>query len=122
MTPCQIAIICHETNRAFCAQLGDLSQPCWDGAPEWQKTSAVNGVMFHLANPDAVASHSHDERLKEKAATGWKYGPVKDPDKKEHPCIVPFDQLPPEQQAKDTLFKSVVESLRQLVPVNAAAE
>jgi hypothetical protein len=36
---------------------------------------------------------------------------VKNPDKKEHPAIVPFDQLPPQEQAKDRLFRAVVRAL-----------
>lgn len=115
MTTEQIAIVCHEANRAYCATLGDNSQPAWADAPEWQRTSAVNGVRFHLANPAAAPSHSHEEWLKEKEATGWKYGPVKDPDKKEHPCFVPYDQLPAEQQAKDALFIAVVKALTPLL-------
>jgi hypothetical protein len=114
MTPEQIAKVCHETNRAYCETLGDISQPRWEEAPNWQRTSAVNGVAFHLENPGSKPSHSHDEWLKEKEATGWKYGPTKDPAKKEHPCFVPYDQLPESQKAKDALFVGVVNALRAL--------
>ena len=110
-----IAAVCHETNRAFCRTLGDESQPTWEDAPDWQCASAINGVNFHLANPDAGPSHSHQEWLKEKQADGWQFGPVKDPAKKEHPCIVPYEALPKEQQAKDALFIAVVNALRGLL-------
>lgn len=36
-----------------------------------------------------------------KAADGWRYGPFKDPVAKTHPCMVPYDKLPPEQRVKD---------------------
>ena len=108
----QIACVCHEVNRAYCQALGDNSQPSWVDAPEWQRSSAINGVQFHLANPDAGPDHSHIEWLKEKEATGWKFGPVKDPEKKEHPCFVPYDQLPVEQKAKDYIFRAVVHALK----------
>jgi hypothetical protein len=111
MTVEQIARVCHETNRAYCETLGDHSQLPWASAPNWQQISAINGVRFHLDNPDAKPSHSHDEWLKEKQATGWKFGPVKDAEKKEHPCFVPYDELPVEQQAKDSLFIGVVHAL-----------
>ncbi len=107
-----IAQICHEANRAYCATIGDFSQPSWANAPDWQKNSAINGVNFHLDNPDALPSQSHDNWLAEKVADGWKYGPVKDPAKKEHPCCVPYDQLPPEQRRKDALFIAVVNACR----------
>ncbi|HEY8213281.1 MAG TPA: hypothetical protein VIG36_04015, partial [Methylocystis sp.] len=68
----EIARVAHEINRAYCAALGDLSQPAWEDAPDWQKSSAINGVAFHRANPDAGPDHSHNEWLKEKATTGWK--------------------------------------------------
>ena len=101
-------MMCHEVNRAYCQALGDTSQPAWDDAPAWQRDSAMNGVAFHLQNPGAGPDHSHNEWLKEKEATGWKYGPIKDPELKEHPCFVPYDRLPTDQKAKDYLFRATV--------------
>ncbi len=112
MTNEQIAKVCHEVNRAYCQALGDDSQPIWEDAPDWQKESAVNGVAFHIANPDAGPDHSHNAWLREKEAAGWKYGPVKDAEKKEHPCFVPYDQLPTDQKAKDYIFRSIVHVLQ----------
>ena len=106
-----IAKVAHEINRAYCEALGDTSQPAWEQAPNWQRDSAINGARFHLDNPNASPSHSHESWLAEKAATGWKYGPVKDPEAKEHPCFVPYDELPVEQRAKDYLFRAVVHVL-----------
>ena len=108
----QIARVAHEINRAYCAALGDNSQPAWEDAPDWQKTSAVAGVEFHIANPSAGPDHSHQSWLAVKEAEGWKYGPLKDPDKKEHPCFVPYTDLPVEQKAKDYLFRAVVHALK----------
>lgn len=112
MKPEEIARVCHEVNRAYCQALGDQSQKPWEEAPDWQVKSAINGVIFHLANPDAGADHSHKEWLKEKEANGWRYGEVKDEVEKTHPCIVPFDDLPVAQQAKDFIFRSIVHVLR----------
>ena len=92
----KIARVTHEINRAYCQALGDFSQPAWEDAPEWQRDSALNGVTMHLENPDAEPEASHENWLKEKEADGWVYGPVKNPEKKEHPCMVPFSDLPRE--------------------------
>jgi RyR domain len=108
----QIARVAHEVNRAYCESIGDRSQPAWESAPDWQRKSAVHGVYFHCQNPDASPSASHDNWLKDKLADGWKYGPVKDPEQKKHPCCVPYDQLPQEQRSKDFLFRAVVHALK----------
>ena len=110
----QVASICHEANRAYCRTIGDTTQPSWDEAPEWQRQSAIRGVEFHLAalrrGERPSPSASHESWLEEKRQAGWTYGPVKDPDKKEHPCFVPYEGLPAEQQAKDYIFCGIVEA------------
>lgn len=106
-----IARVCHEANRAYCLTLGDTSQLAWESAPEWQRANAIASVIFNLGNPSAPASASHESWLKEKAASGWKYGAVKDAEKKEHPCFVPCLELPEAQRRKDHLFKAIVGAL-----------
>lgn len=117
MLVADVARVCHEVNRAYCLSLGDFSQASWNDAPEWQRTSAINGVRFHLDNPDSPPSASHESWLKEKIDSGWTYGPVKNPDTKEHPCCVPYDQLPVEQRAKDFIFSSIVRELAAEIKV-----
>lgn len=118
MTTEQIARVCHEVNRAYCASLGDHSQPAWEDAPQWQRDSAIAGVVFIESNPDAKPSASHESWLAQKTADGWKYGAVKNAETKEHPCFVPYDELPVEQKAKDYIFGAVV---RSLLPATIAA-
>lgn len=103
-----IAKLAHETNRAYCMFLGDMSQPTWEDAPEWQRDSAMNGVRFHRGNPDARPEDSHESWMAEKVADGWVYGEVKDPEAKTHPCIKPYDELPEAQRLKDHLFLAIV--------------
>ena len=112
------AKICHQANKALCETIYDNSQVDWEKAPEWQKESAIKGVSFCIDNPDAPPSANHDSWLKEKSDNGWVYGEVKDADKKTHPCCVPFEKLPPKQQAKDYLFKAIVKSLEIIIEKN----
>jgi RyR domain len=109
----QIARVCHEANRAYCASIGDNSQKPWLEVEQWQRDSAIQGVRYALANPAAPASAQHDAWLADKERDGWKFGPVKDPEKKEHPCFVPYEQLPAEQKIKDYLFMAVVTAFVQ---------
>ena len=108
----EIAKVCHEVNRAYCQAIGDDSQKPWDEAPEWQRESARMGVDLHLMVPELGPEASHISWMQNKLEEGWSYGDVKDEDAKTHPCLVPFDQLPVEQQAKDYIFLAIVHALR----------
>lgn len=112
-----IAQVAHEINRAYCASLGDTTQPAWDDAPDWRKASALVGVDMHLANPDATPEQSHESWLAQKTADGWKFGEVKDAEAKTHPCFKPYAELPAEQKAKDYLFRGVVHALKAIPDV-----
>lgn len=107
----EVAKVCHEVNRAYCAALGDNSQPSWEDAPDWQKESAMNGVAYHALHPDSKPEDSHNSWLRDKAEAGWTWGPVKDPEAKEHPCFAPYEELPEEQKVKDYLFIAVVRAM-----------
>jgi hypothetical protein len=106
-----IAKVCHSANLAWCVANGDFSQKPWDEADEWQRQSAIAGVSFALANPDAPDSAQHGAWMDDKARDGWRCGVVKDATLKTHPCMVPFEELPPHQQAKDRLFRAIVTAL-----------
>ncbi len=110
-----IAQVAHNVNAAYCAALGDLSQVPWEDAPEWQRESCLKGVELHLANPDAGPEASHEAWFLDKKLNGWVYGEKKNVAMKIHPCMVAFNDLPVDQQAKDFIFRAVVLSLAEKV-------
>lgn len=107
-----IAAACHQQNRAWCVAHGDHSQPQWSEAPEWQRKSAILGVENALKG--ATPEQSHECWLEEKRKDGWTYGPTKDVEKKQHPCFVPYAELPPEQKLKDHFFVDMVNELGRI--------
>lgn len=109
----RVAKVCHEANRAYCETMGDFSQKSWEEAPSWQKESAMEGVNFRLQNPGAPASAMHEKWVAHKQKDGWKYGPIKDVEKKEHPCMVLYSELDPAQRTKDHIFSSIVDAMRK---------
>lgn len=107
-----IAKVCHDANKSLCEAAGDNSQKSWEEAEQWQKDSAIKGVEFRRKNPKAPHSAQHDAWMQDKINDGWVYGEVKDAEKKTHPCLVPYDQLPIMQQKKDALFQAIVDALK----------
>lgn len=110
-----IAAICHEANRRLCTVIGDASQEPWETAPGWARESAWDGVVKILDGRVNEPRDSHASWMAHKLAEGWKYGEIKNPEAKEHPCLVPFDELPIAQQLKDYVFFGIVCALSEEV-------
>lgn len=105
-----IAEVAHEANRVYCVKIGDDSGNSWTFAPDWQQESTINGVKFVLANPNATPKDCHKHWKQEKFNTGWEYGKEKDINKKQHPRLVPYEDLPVEQKIKDSIFVNIVKA------------
>lgn len=106
-----IAKIVHEANKAYCETIGDFTQNNWEDAEQWQKDSAIKGVFAVIQNPEITPQFLHDAWCTDKISCGWAYGAEKNADKKTHPCLVAYDQLPIEQRIKDFLFGAIVRVL-----------
>lgn len=111
------AIVAHEVNRAYCQSLGDMSQVVWDEAPEWQRSSSLMGALAVVDGAITNPGDAHRSWMEQKVSEGWTYGDVKDADAKTHPCMVPFEQLPAEQQTKDLLFLATVRGVQRAMNV-----
>ena len=110
----QIARVAHQVNRAYCQSIGDHSQRPWDEAEAWQRESAIAGVIKVIDEPDTTPKDSHEAWMLEKIKGGWTYGAVKDSQQKTHPCLVPYEDLPSKDIAKDYIFITVVSELLEI--------
>jgi DNA-binding transcriptional MerR regulator len=107
-----IARVVHAANRELQIVQGDpVPSPSWDEAPDYQATQATAGVQEVMRNPDLTAEQSHELWVDRMRADGWTYGTTKDPERKTHPTLLPFGELPTEQQLKDRLFIAIVRAL-----------
>lgn len=111
----EIANVAHNVNKAYCQANGDFSQAEWELAPDWQRQSAINGVKAHIdSGLTMLPEDSHISWKKQKELEGWVYGEIKDAEKKTHPCMVEYNQLPVAQKTKDYLFREVVHTLAKI--------
>lgn len=57
-----------------------------------------------------LARNVHEVWSANRRTDGWTYGPVRDDEKKQHPCLVPYDELP--EREKDYDRSTSLETLK----------
>lgn len=50
---------------------------------------------------EAISKNVHDVWAAGRMSEGWTYGPVRDDNRRETPCLVPYEELPEEEKAYD---------------------
>ncbi len=50
---------------------------------------------------ERLAQNIHDVWAQERLASGWRYGPRRDDEARETPCLVPYEALPEEEKFYD---------------------
>jgi hypothetical protein len=50
---------------------------------------------------ELLAEHVHEIWMQGRIKQGWTYGPKRDDNKKQTPCLVPYEELPEEEKEYD---------------------
>lgn len=50
---------------------------------------------------EALARNVHEVWAATRLAQGWRYGPERNDARKEHPCLIPYDELSEEERTYD---------------------
>ena len=66
-----------------------------------------------LALTEQIAQNVHEVWAASRIAQGWTYGPVRDDEKKQTPCLVPYADLPEVEKAYDR--DTAMETLKLIV-------
>ena len=89
----------HQRNTTYVPAVADLS------------AVAIPGELTELV--ELFAEHLHDVWADGRIRQGWRYGLYRDDSRREHPCLVPYAQLPEDEKEYDR--SSARETLRLLI-------
>jgi len=69
---------------------------------------------------ELLARNAHDHWAVGRSGEGWKWGPRRDDARKEHPCLLPYDQLTEAEKEYDR--RTAMETLKAIVALGYRIE
>jgi ryanodine receptor 2 len=91
-----------------------------DYTPTPIDTSSVDLSDDLKALLERLARNVHEVWAQGRLAQGWRYGPARDDILKEHPCLVPYDELPESERIFDR--STAAETLRAILALGYRIE
>lgn len=83
-------------------------------------TSDVSLSEELLALTEKLAENTHDVWSQGRIAEGWTYGETRNDEKKENPCLLPYDELPESEKNYDR--NTALETLKLIVKLGYKIE
>lgn len=81
----------------------------WEQKTNEERLSAVKFVQAYIEGRVTDPKTAHEIWMKVRQEEGWTFGTIKNPEAKESPYMVPYDELDPKVQAKDLMVIKVLE-------------
>jgi hypothetical protein len=81
--------------------------------PKPLDTSRVQVAPEITELTELLAKNAHENWAVQRMGEGWRYGPRRDDRKKEHPCLVPYEQLPESEKEYDR--KTSIETIKTIL-------
>lgn len=69
---------------------------------------------------ELLARNTHENWARQRMAEGWRYGPRRDDALKEHPGLVPYEELPESEKEYDR--KTAMETVRTILALGYRIE
>ena len=76
-------------------------------------TSAVEIEEELLRLTEVLARHAHDVWARQRLKDGWTYGPTRCDERRTHPCLVPYEELPESEKEYDR--NAALETIRVVI-------
>ncbi len=81
--------------------------------PKPIKTADVTLNEDVLALTELLAKHNHDIWSLQRIKDGWKLGAKRDDAKKEHPCLISYEELPESEKEYDR--NTAIQTLKAII-------
>ena len=88
--------------------------------PKPINTSDISLSPEILALGEELAKNVHEVWSAGRIAEGWTYGSVRNDERREHPCLLPYEQLPEGEKEYDR--NTALETLRLIVKLGYKIE
>lgn len=69
---------------------------------------------------ELLAKNAHDIWAQHRMAEGWRYGPERSDARKEHPLLLPYEELPESEKEYDR--KAAIETLKAIIALGYRIE
>lgn len=76
-------------------------------------TSRIKLTKSILQLTEVLARNAHEVWAAQRLADGWTFGPQRDDARKQHPCLIPYEQLPDSEKQYDR--NAALETLKTIV-------
>ena len=76
-------------------------------------TSGIAITKDILDLTELLARNTHANWAQQRLSDGWRWGPARDDEKREHPCLVAYDDLP--EQEKEYDRRTALETVRLML-------
>lgn len=83
-------------------------------------THAVELPASLVSLTETLARHAHAVWERQRLADGWRFGPVRDDARREHPSLVPYEELSEAEKQYDR--NAAMETLRAIVALGYRIE
>lgn len=81
--------------------------------PQPVDTASVELPSELMPLTEQMARNVHEVWAQTRISQGWSYGPVRDDERKQHPCLVPYEDLPESEKVYDR--NTAMETLRLIL-------
>lgn len=81
--------------------------------PQPVDTASIELPSELMPLTEQMARNVHEVWAQTRISQGWTYGPVRDDERKQHPCLVPYEDLPESEKVYDR--NTAMETLRLIL-------